>query len=106
MLKGELTDFFVNIQARGILTCLGVRKTESSVDHELPPDRPQIILQFNRLYTLLTEAQLANNPNPPMLTVGARAMTKHVQRASGSFWGTINGLNESQRNENANFKIR
>ena len=41
-----------------------------------------------------------------MLTVGARAMTKHVQRASGSYWGSINGLNEKQRNDQANFKIR
>jgi len=41
-----------------------------------------------------------------MLTVGARSMTKHSQRQSGDFWGGINGLNEQQRNENANFKIR
>ena len=41
-----------------------------------------------------------------MLTVGARAMTKHIQRKSGNFWGTVEGLNEQQRNENANFKIK
>ena len=41
-----------------------------------------------------------------MLTVGARAMTKHIQRKSGDFWGTVEGLNEQQRNENANFKIK
>lgn len=41
-----------------------------------------------------------------MLSVGARAMTKHIQRKSGSFWGTVEGLNEQQRNENANFKIK
>ena len=56
MLQKELTDFLVTIGTRGILTCLGVRKTSSSVDYELLPDRQQLILQFNRLYTLLTEA--------------------------------------------------
>ena len=80
MLQKELADFFISIGVRGILTCLGIRKTNSSVDLELPPERQQLMVAFNRLYTLLSEDQLKNNPNPPMLTVGARAMTKHIQR--------------------------
>mmetsp|Transcript_41573 Transcript_41573/g.54745 ORF Transcript_41573/g.54745 Transcript_41573/m.54745 type:complete len:80 (+) Transcript_41573:451-690(+) len=35
----ELTDFMVALQPRGILTCLGVRHTNSSVDTELPPEK-------------------------------------------------------------------
>ena len=70
----ELTDFLVALQPRGILTCLGVRRTNSSTDEQLPPDKNQIILQFNRLYTVLTDEQLLNHQNPPILTVGARAI--------------------------------
>lgn len=40
----ELTDFMVALQPRGILTCLGVRKTNSSIDEELPPEKNQLIL--------------------------------------------------------------
>ena len=39
MLQKELADFFISIGVRGILTCLGIRKTNSSVDLELPPER-------------------------------------------------------------------
>ena len=38
-LRKELTDFFVALQPRGILTCLGVRRTSSSIDEELPPEK-------------------------------------------------------------------
>ena len=102
MLQKELADFFISIGVRGILTCLGIRKTNSSVDLELPPERQQLMVAFNRLYTLLSEDQLKNNPNPPMLTVGARAMTKHIQRQSGGYWGDFNGYTEKQRNDYAN----
>ena len=40
----ELTDFMLALQPRGILTCLGVRQTSSSVDEELPPEKNQLIL--------------------------------------------------------------
>ena len=106
MLQKELADFFISINVRGILTCLGIRRTNSSVDQELPPERQQLMVAFNRLYTLLSEDQLKNNPNPPMLTVGARAMTKHIQRQSGGYWGNFNGLSEKQRNDHANAKMK
>lgn len=74
LLQKELVDFFVALQPRGILTCLGIRHTNSSIDEELPPEKNQMILQFNRHYTMLTEEQLFGNTNPPILTVGARAI--------------------------------
>ena len=43
-LQKELADFFVALQPRGVLTCLGVRKTLSSVDSELPPEKDQLLL--------------------------------------------------------------
>ena len=105
-LQKELTDFFVALQPRGLLTCLGVRRTNSSIDEELPPEKNQLILQFNRLYTLLTDEQLSGNQNPPILTVGARAIQKHMNRANGAFWGPLFGKSDKKRNEQANKKIR
>ena len=98
-LKRELTDFFVALQPRGILTCLGVRRTNSSIDEELPPEKNQLILQFNRLHTVLTDEQLCGNSNPPILTVGARAIQKHLMRANGAFWGPLFGKSDKKRNE-------
>ena len=105
-LKRELTDFFVALQPRGILTCLGVRRTNSSIDEELPPEKNQLILQFNRLHTVLTDEQLCGNSNPPILTVGARAIQKHMMRANGAFWGPLFGKSDKKRNDQANKKIR
>ena len=98
-LHKELTDFLAALQPRGILTCLGIRRTSSSIDEELPPEKNQLILQFNRLYTVLTDDQLINNSNPPILTVGARAIQKHMNRANGAFWGPLNGRSDKKRNE-------
>jgi hypothetical protein len=83
-----------------------VRRTSSSVDEELPPEKNQLILQFNRLYTVLTDEQLDGNQNPPILTVGARAIQKHMNRPNGSFWGPLTGKSDKKRNEQANRKIR
>ena len=44
LLQKELRDFFVAMQPRGILTLLGVRRTNSSIDEELPPEKNQLIL--------------------------------------------------------------
>ena len=43
-LTKELTDFFVVLQPRGILTMLGCRRTSSSIDEVLPPEKNQMIL--------------------------------------------------------------
>ena len=102
----ELTELIVALQPRGILTCLGVRRTNSSVDEQLPPEKNQLILQFNRLYTVLTDEQLINHQNPPILTVGARALQKHMQRPNGAFWGPLAGKSDKRRNEQANKKVR
>lgn len=41
----------------------------------LPPDRKSLIDSFNRLYTVLTEEELKRSGNnPPIITVGARAI--------------------------------
>lgn len=54
----------------------------------------------------MTKEELENNPNPPKLTVGARALSKHVHRSSEGFWGKILGLSEEMRNEHALSKLK
>jgi len=65
-----------------------------------------MLCSFNRLYTILTPEDLYGNPNPPLLTVGARAIQKHAQRANNAWWGNVHGLTEKQRNVQADSKIR
>jgi hypothetical protein len=43
-LQKEIEDFLMSMEQRGVLTCLGVRKTSSSVDTCLPPDKHQLLL--------------------------------------------------------------
>ena len=83
-----MLDFFVSLAPHGFLVCLGVRKTQGSQEKNLPPDRNCLIDGFTRMYTILTEEELRRNPyNPPILTVGARAMQKHAHRSTEGFWG-------------------
>jgi hypothetical protein len=42
----------------------------------------------------MTEDEYKRNPNPPLLTVGARAVQKHSPRSLEGFWGEMSGLNE------------
>ena len=43
LLRRDLANFFVAIEPRGFLTCLGLRKTVASQDKELPPDKSMLI---------------------------------------------------------------
>ena len=38
--------------------------------------------------------------NPSMLTVGARALSKHAHRSSEGFWGGVKGT-EGEKNDHA-----
>lgn len=58
----------------GFLTCLGVRRTKGSQYSVLPPEREDLEHMYNRLNKPLTEEELICNPNPSILTVGARAI--------------------------------
>ena len=87
-MQRELLEFFISLEPAGFLICLGLRRTIGSSDNSLPPDRKPLIESFSKLYTVLTEEQLLRNPNnPPILTVGARAMQKHAPRSSEGYWG-------------------
>jgi len=93
-------DFLLSIEPRGLLTCLGLRKTTGSQDFAFP-QKSTLLEAFNRYNTLLDEEELQRNKNIPKLTVGARALTKHAHRSSEGFWGK-NAGSEAQKNERAN----
>lgn len=68
------------------MTMLGFRKTIGSQDI-VWPTKTTLLQSFNKLNTILNEDDLKRLKNPPKLTVGARALTKHAHRSSEGFWG-------------------
>lgn len=54
----------------------------------------------------MTPEELAAHDNPPKLTVGARALSKHAHRSREKFWGEVLGLSEEVRNKNAIDKLK
>ena len=100
----EVKDFLVALTPRGFLTWLGIRKTTGSKD-VWPPPLTSVFDHFNRRYTVLSAKQLEDNFNPPKLTVGARALSKHAHRSTEGFWGKVTGLSEEERNKNAFEKL-
>jgi len=79
--------------------CLGIRQTIASQNSVLPPLKDDLVEMASRLNKPLTEEELNCNPNPSILTVGARAIQKHAARQSpnSSYWvekGSMNGMTE------------
>ncbi len=96
-LENELLDLLISLGPRGIMTIFGFRKTVGSQD--LPwPSKKDLLQAFNRPNTILNDEELKRIKNPPKLTVGARALTKHAHRSSEGFWGEIKGT-EIQKNQ-------
>jgi len=61
---------------------------------------------YSRPNKQYTEEEMANHPNPSILTVGARAIQKHASRNSqySNYWvekGSMNGMTEREKNEKA-----
>lgn len=83
-------NFVLRMGPRGVLTCLGVRRTQGSIDKCLPPSKLVLERAFSQLHT-------AEESKKSALTVGARALTKHCHRSSDGFWGKISGT-ETMKN--------
>ena len=80
VLQKFILEFLCSIEPRGFLTMLGIRKTVGGQDNMLIPERADLEYMYNRLNRPLSKEEFANNPNPSVLTVGARALMKHVGR--------------------------
>lgn len=81
-------NLLIDLGPRGVLFCLGVRRTQGSVDKYVLPQRAVIENSFSQIY-LKEESKGASN-----LSVGARSLTKHAHRSSEGFWGKIVGTDQ------------
>lgn len=81
---------------RGLLTCLGVRATQGSVCTYSLPSYTSLLSLFTAMHT--SEALQSHPHSHSVLTVGARALTKHCHRSSEGFWGVVKG-SEAQKND-------
>lgn len=102
-LSDKLQFTITLIQERGILTLLGIRKTNGSENNFSPPHITELIKQFELVnYDEISfNEKLSKNKHlkPPILTVGGRALCKHSHRCSNKFWPIANGSDEKKNNE-------
>jgi hypothetical protein len=71
----RLQDLFAALEVRGVLMLLGNGSTVGSID-VFPPSRHQLLRSFNEPHSVSA-----------LLSVGARALTKHFHRGIDRFWG-------------------
>jgi hypothetical protein len=78
----KLADAIMAAGSANLLLLLGQRRTPASLTdaRAIPPLRAE----------LLASAAALHNPADG-LTVAARALSKHVHRSPGAFWGTVGG---------------
>ena len=92
-------NLLINLGPRGVLFCLGVRRTQGSTDQYMLPQRSIIESSFSQIYSK-EESKGSSN-----LSVGARSLTKHAHRSSEGFWGKIAGT-DHMKNNNAQDVLR
>ncbi len=93
-LLSELASLLSSTKCQNILVLMGQRFTPASLTDErgiLPPTE-----------ILMESASRIHSSN---LSVAARALSKHVNRVSGDFWGDIRG-NDEQKNKTADEIVR
>lgn len=87
-----MSDMLTDLQVEGVRALLGFGSTIGTVPDALPPPRSVLMSSFSAV----------NNPNVQgnILTVGARALAKHVHRSSDGWWGPFMGK-EIEKNKMA-----
>ncbi|CAK9859104.1 unnamed protein product [Sphagnum jensenii] len=92
-----LSSILNSLGVEGVRALLGMRSTVGTIKDSLPPPKSALISSFSML----------NNPNVAgsHITVGARALAKHVPRSSKGWWGSFSGT-ESEKNELAKSMLK
>ncbi|BBN00513.1 hypothetical protein MPTK1_1g29750 [Marchantia polymorpha subsp. ruderalis] len=92
-----LYDILKELHVEGIRALLGMRSTMGSITDTLPPPTSMLLSAFS----------IVNNETVPgsKLTVGARALSKHVHRCSNGWWGMFTG-SEPAKNELSFLKLQ
>ncbi|KAL3685998.1 hypothetical protein R1sor_004020 [Riccia sorocarpa] len=117
-----LYDLLKELEVEGIRALLGMRTTMGSIPDALPPPTSALLSSFSEVNNE-TVSFLLDSPCPLLvhhsyryccgamevpgskLTVGARALAKHVHRCSNGWWGTFSGT-EPAKNEVSRRKLR
>jgi hypothetical protein len=93
--RQALADAFVAAGCGNVLLLLGQRRTPASLTDArgIPPTRTELLASAH-----------APHDEGGGLTVVARALTKHIPRSSGAFWGEVRG-SAAQKNAAANLVL-
>lgn len=91
-------QLLLQLGPRGLLTCLGVRQTQGSVDKFSLPSKAALCRAFSQLNAQAASEESKGQEQVSLLTVGARALSKHSHRSSEGFWGRARGT-EAKKNE-------
>ncbi|XP_059654769.1 uncharacterized protein LOC132301528 isoform X3 [Cornus florida] len=84
-----LASILLGLSYEGVQRLLGLTRTAGTIPEALPPPRSTLLLSF----------LLPHNPEVKgsILTDGARALAKHINRSSDGYWGSFNG-SDSDKN--------
>jgi hypothetical protein len=90
--RQALAEAFVAAGCGNVLLLLGQRRTPASLTDAsgIPPTRAELLASAN-----------ARHDESSGLSVVARALTKHIPRATGTFWGEVRG-STAEKNAAAN----
>ena len=83
-LASQVGGLLSGLGTKGIASLLGQRSTAGSATAALPPSRPELTAAFDLLHK-------AGVPGCA-LTVGARALAKHIHRGEESWWSIAAGV--------------
>jgi hypothetical protein len=86
----NVAETFGHLKERGLLTLLALRETPGSLNY-IPPDINLLIEKFKEPHTKDTSNLKNKKAKPSILSVGARALSKHTHRSSDGFWPKGNG---------------
>eukprot|EP00735_Rhodelphis_limneticus_P007110 TRINITY_DN19609_c0_g1::TRINITY_DN19609_c0_g1_i1::g.24506::m.24506 TRINITY_DN19609_c0_g1::TRINITY_DN19609_c0_g1_i1::g.24506 ORF type:complete len:321 (+),score=-37.81 TRINITY_DN19609_c0_g1_i1:116-1078(+) len=99
-LSGNVSNFMSRLTCEDILFLMGLRHTTGSI-RAFPPDRMTLLTSFHRCHKESSDVESLKKSNrQTILSVGARALSKHALRSSECFWGMVRG-SEAEKNEHA-----
>ncbi|KMZ64547.1 hypothetical protein ZOSMA_35G00010 [Zostera marina] len=87
-----VAKLLAGLNYEGIGSLLGIMHTSGTISDMLPPSRSTLISSFVTPHH--TEVRGS------FLSIGARALSKHVQRSKDGWWGCLDG-NDSKKNKHA-----
>ncbi|XP_002987745.2 uncharacterized protein LOC9651814 [Selaginella moellendorffii] len=88
--RNAVTALLQSLKVEGVASLLGLRATKGTLVSALPPPRSRLLASFL--------ARNSESVPSSKLTVGGRALAKHVNRSSAGWWGACSGT-ETAKNK-------